>query len=150
MMGRVVDALQGVLTAAVPPGVPVLLPEDQRTPLEAAPTDAQGRPVVGGGARGLAAYLAQHPTGYVQIESPLAITSDGLTGTFWVAVASVAPTAASAAALAAQVRAALCGTPRSPSQIREVTPAEPAVLSPGAWIVRPTLEVLTLDGVPAV
>lgn len=148
MMGRIVEALQGVLTAALPTDVPVLLPEQLREPYDAAPVDAQGRPMVGGGERGLAAYLAAHPEGYVQIESPLPITSDGLTGTFWVAVASVAPTAVSAAALAAQVRAALCGTPWEPGNYLEVTPAQPEPLAPGAWIVRPTFDALTINGQP--
>ena len=60
------------LRAVLPASVPILLPEQQREPLDAAPVDAQGRPVVGGGERGLGAYLKRHPQGYVQVEQPLA------------------------------------------------------------------------------
>ena len=81
--------MQARLRAALPPDVPVLLPESIREPLEAAPLDAQGRPMVGGGERGLGAYLRAHPAGYVQIEEPVALTSDGLSGVFWVAVAAL-------------------------------------------------------------
>lgn len=142
----IVQDLHDRLRAALPPQVPVLLPHQFREPLDAAPLDAQGRPMVGGGERGLGLYLRQHPQGYVQVEAPLPISSDGLTALYWVAVASIAPTPEAAAALALLVRRALSGTPRSPGPHREVTPAQPAVLAPGAWLVRPTYDALTLDG----
>lgn len=134
------------LRAVLPDSVPILLPEQQREPLEAAPVDAQGRPRVGGGERGLGAYLAAHPQGYVQVEEPLAISGDGLTGVFWVAVASVCPDGPAVTALARQVRRALSGTPFAPGPHREVTPAQPQQLAPGAWMVRPTYDALTIDG----
>ena len=140
--------MQGRLRSALPALVPVLLPEQQREPLDAAPVDAQGRPVIGAGERGLGAYLRQHPQGYVQVETPLALSSDSLTGTFWVAVAAVAPTPEQAQALALLARRALAGYPYAPGRYREVTPAQPQELAPGtsAWICRAIYEAKTIDG----
>ena len=140
--------MQARLRAALPPDVPVLLPESIREPLEAAPLDAQGRPMVGGGERGLGAYLRAHPAGYVQIEEPVALTSDGLSGVFWVAVAALHSTPTGANALALTVRRALSGTPYEPGPHQEVTPAQPHQLAPGVWQVRPTFDALTVDGQP--
>lgn len=134
------------LRAALPPEVPVLLPEQQREPYEAAPLDAQGRPRVGGGERGLGAYLAQHPGGYVQVEEATPISSDGLAGTYWVAVAVIHSEAWEVFALAEQAYRAIAGWPYAPGHYREVTPGQPQQLAPGAWMVRRTFEAKTLDG----
>lgn len=144
-MGITAD-LHKRLTDALGASIPVLKPEELRVPLEAAPVDAQGRPMVGGGERGLGAYLKQHPDGYVQIEQPMAITSDGLTGTFWVAVAALHTTSDGCADLAQQIRRALSGTPFQPGSYLEVTPAQPERLQEGVWMCRPTYNAYTLDG----
>lgn len=85
--------LHGRLRAALPDAVPVLRPEDAQTPLHAAPVDAQGRPVVGAGERGLGAYLQQHPQGYVQIgeEQGFGIALDGAAGSWLITVDCIAP-----------------------------------------------------------
>ena len=140
--------LHARLSAALGPDIPVLLPEQQRDPLTAAPVDAQGRPAIGSGERGLGAYLAQHTAGYVQIEQPTPLTSDGTLATFWVAVASIAPSRSAAQSLAASVRLALNGTSTDPGPHAEVLPAQPALLSGSAWMVRTTYDALTLDGQP--
>lgn len=129
-------------------GLHVLLPEQRDEPHQAAPLDAQGRPMVGGGERGLGAYLAQHPPGFVQVEEPVPIGGDGLTGTFWTAVAAIAPDAATAHALGQQVRRLLIGHPFAPEHYREVTPGQPQQFAPGAWMVRATFSATTLDGEP--
>ncbi|WP_288481010.1 hypothetical protein [uncultured Deinococcus sp.] len=126
------------LRAALPPEVPVLPPEDIEVP-------KGGRKP--GQAAGLVGYLAQHPQGYVQVEEPLPISANSVTSTFWVAVAAIAPTAAGATALALLVRRALAGSPRDPGPYPQVTPAEAVQLSPGVWTIRPTYQVLTVDGV---
>lgn len=141
----IVRDIHARLTAALGAEVPVLLPQQLREPLEAAPLDAQGRPMVGGGERGLGAYLAQHPAGYVQIEQPVPITSDGLAGTFWVALAVFQASYTDASALGLRVYRALAGWPWAPGPYREITPAQPEQLSPGVWMVRRTFEGKTLD-----
>lgn len=93
--------------SAALPGVSVLLPDEQQLPLQAAPVDEQGRPAVGAGERGLGAYLASRPLGYVQIEWPRFITGEE----YWTPVAAVATTAAAADALARQIREAVAGAP---------------------------------------
>lgn len=138
--------IQQRLTVTLGPQIPVLMPEEIRTPLEAAPLDAQGRPVIGQGQRGIGAYLAQHPSGYVQIEQPVPITSDGLTGTFWVAVASIHTSEQDAYLLWARAYRVLNGFAWAPGPYREVTPGQPEPLAPGAWMVRATYEILTIDG----
>lgn len=145
MMG-IAEDMQARLRAALPDEIPVLLPYEQRTPLEAAPLDAQGRPVVGAGERGLGAYLKAHPAGYVQIEQPAPIGSDGTTATYWVAVASFARSAGQAQALARRVRLALSGTSPDPGPHAEVLAAQPAPIQGGVWMVRPTFDALTVDG----
>ncbi|MFK7601886.1 hypothetical protein ACI3L1_06705 [Deinococcus sp. SM5_A1] len=125
------------LVAALPAGTPVLLPEERETPL------AGRKP---GQAGGLSGYLAAHPSGYVQIEEPLSITSDGVTGVFWVPIASLAPETATCFELAQLVGRALCGFPYDPGPHREVTPAQPTLLQPGVYICRPTYDALTIDG----
>lgn len=131
--------LHALLTAALP-DVTVLLPEQLQEPL------AGGRP---GQPSGLRAYLAERPGGYVQIEEPQGITSDSLTASYWVPVASLAPTAEACAQLAAQVALTLNGTPHLPGPHPEVTPSTPALLQPGVWMCRPTYHVLTLAGTVA-
>lgn len=136
-MRALITDIHARLLAALPAGTPVLLPEEREQPL------AGRRP---GQAGGLSGYLAAHPAGYVQLEEPLPITSDGVTSVFWVPVASLASTADACAALAAQVARALCGWPTDPGPHREVTPAQPTLLQPGVYICRPTYDALTIDG----
>lgn len=138
----VAAALHARLRAALPEQVPVLPPEDIQK------INAGGKP---GQPAGLASYLKAHPEGWVVVEEPVPISSDGTTAVFWVAVASVAGTAAEAAALAARVAHALGGTPYEPGPHTEVTPAGPSLLDPrvpGVWAVRPTYDALTIAGTP--
>ncbi|WP_155300957.1 hypothetical protein [Deinococcus kurensis] len=132
--------LHDLLTAALPDTTPVLLPEQVQEPLSG------GKP---GQPSGLRAYLQAHAGGYVQVEEPQGITSDGLTASYWVPVASLAPTAEACAQLAAQVALTLNGTPHLPGPHPEVTPSMPALLQSGAWMCRPTYHVLTLAGAVA-
>lgn len=139
--------LHALLRAALPPEVPVLLPEQVQEPLTAAPTDAQGRPRVGGGERGLGAYLAQHAGGYVQVEEPLPITSSGARDTYWVTVAAIHTTQADAHALAQQVARTLTGIPGAdPGYYRPQTPPEHLTLGPGAHAARATYAITLLLG----
>lgn len=138
----VAAALHARLRAALPEQVPVLLPEEIQK------INAGGKP---GQPAGLAVYLREHPQGWVQVEEPVPISSDGTTAVFWVAVASITGTPAEAADLAAQVRRALNGTPYEPGPHSEVTPAAPSLLDPrvpGVWAVRPTYDALTIAGTP--
>ncbi|MCD0160234.1 hypothetical protein IHN63_02830 [Deinococcus sp. 6YEL10] len=98
--------LHAKLQAALP-GVSVLLPDEQPLPLQAAPLDDQGRPAVGVGERGLGAYLATRPEGYVQIEPPRPITGEE----YWTPVAAVASSSTAASALAGRVREVIAGAP---------------------------------------
>ncbi|WP_288404859.1 hypothetical protein [uncultured Deinococcus sp.] len=126
--------------------MPVLTPEQIDLPNQAGALDAQGRPKVGGGERGLGVYLQRHPQGYVQIEDPLPISAEESVAVFWCAVASFAATEAAAAALAAQVAYILAGDSLLPGPLDEVTPAQPRALASGAWLVRPTYQTLTIGG----
>ena len=138
--------LHALLRAALPPEVPVLLPEQAQEPLTAAPTDAQGRPRVGGGERGLGAYLAERPGGYVQIGRPVGIGAS-LTVTTWHPVTTLAPDEATCHALAQQVLTVLCGTPgRAPGQFARVLYAPPTTDTPGVWTSTLTVRAVTLDG----
>lgn len=141
----IVTRLYGRLRHALPELIPVLLPEQLREPYDAAPLDAQGRPVVGRGERGLGYYLSENPDGYAQIEQPVPITSDGLTGTFWVTVAAIHTSREDAQALSDLVYRALVGWPWSPGPHRELTPAQPEPLQGDVWMVRRTFEAKTLD-----
>lgn len=136
-MRSIVTDLHARLTAA---GLHVLRPEEREQPL------AGRRP---GQAGGLSGYLAQHPQGYVQLEEPVPIGGDGLTGTFWTAVAAIASDSATAHALGQQVRRLLIGHPFAPEHYREITPGQPQQLAPGAWMVRATYSATTLDGLMA-
>lgn len=136
-MPSLVTDIHARLVAALPAGTPVLLPEDREQAL------AGRRP---GQAGGLSGYLAAHPNGYVQIEDPLSISSDGVTGVFWMPVAALARTADACLELARLVNRALCGLPHDPGPHREVTPAQPTLLQPGVYICRPTYDALTIDG----
>lgn len=145
-MQAIVTDLHARLRAALPPEVPVLTPGQQREPYDYAPHDAQSRPMVGGGERGLGAYLAAHPAGYVQIEAPFPI-QDGVITAYWTALAAVAPTSAAADALADQVRRVLIGTPgRAPGRYRPQFPPDSASLSPGAWLSRQTVQAALIGG----
>lgn len=147
-MRAIVTDLHARLTAAL--SVPVLLPEERDVPAQAAPLDAQGRPMVGGGERGLGAYLAQHPGGYVQLEETQGIADDGVTAVWWVPVAALAPTAEQAEALAEQVRRVLCGSPRDPGPYQPRLPDTARLIVPGVYLCRPTYEILAIDGALAV
>ncbi|MBZ9713753.1 hypothetical protein [Deinococcus multiflagellatus] len=146
-MTSIPEHLRALLVAALPARTRVLLPEQAQEPLRAAAVDAQGRPSVdAAAARGLGAYLTQYPAGFVQIELPQGITSDGVQAVFWVAVATLAPTAEACGVLGAAVHEALNGTPLEPGPCPEVTPSEPALMQTGAWLRRPTYQVLTIAG----
>ena len=138
------------LRAVLPASVPILLPEQQREPLDAAPVDAQGRPVMGGGERGLGTYLRQHPQGYVQVEFAQAIRSAGPLRVFWVAVACTTPTQDGCQFLMDWVSRTLIGIPgRDPGLYSEVTPGLPqplALTSPLVWQARAVLQPLHVGG----
>ncbi len=147
-MRAIVTDLHARLTAAL--SVPVLLPEERDVPAQAAPLDAQGRPMVGGGERGLGAYLQVHPGGFVQLEDPQGIADDGVTAVWWVPVAAVAPTAQAADALAGEVRRVLCGSARDPGPYLPRLPDSPRAIAQGAYLCRPSYECLAIDGTLAV
>lgn len=136
-MPSLIADIHARLVAALPAETPVLRPEDREQALSGR------RP---GQAGGLSGYLAAHPGGYVQLEEPLSISSDGVTGVFWVPVAALALTAEACLDLARLVNRALCGFPHDPGPHREVTPAQPTLLQPGVYICRPTYDALTIDG----
>lgn len=120
-MRAIVTDLHARLSAALT--VPVLLPEQREEPLQAAPLDAQGRPRVGGGERGLGAYLQQHPGGYVQLyDLQPVMTTSGIYDEHWATVDAIAATDEVADPLARQVRALLGGTPRTGGRIRLAVP----------------------------
>ncbi|AWT34491.1 hypothetical protein DM785_02230 [Deinococcus actinosclerus] len=128
--------LHALLRAALPPEVPVLLPEQVQEPLTAAPTDAQGRPRVGGGERGLGAYLAQHAGGYVQIEEPQGLIGSlgGAAAQHLVQVAAIAPTSAAAQSLALDaIRACASRAGVQQTRYELTTPPSTRALSPGAY-----------------
>ena len=94
-MSNITEDMHVRLRAALPEAVPVLLPEEAETPNRGA-----GK----GQTPGIVGYLEREaPQGYVQIETPQAISSDGLTDVYWVPVASLAPDQATCAALARAV-----------------------------------------------
>lgn len=130
-----------LLTAALPPGTPVLLPEQAESALG-------GRKP--GQAGGISGYLQAHPGGYVQIEAPVPITSTGNQDTYWTAVGALAPTPAAADALAAQVRLALTGTPPAdPGWFTTAIPPQTSPLGPDAHLTRATYaRTLLLGQVP--
>lgn len=127
--------------APLGPTIPVLRPEDIELPLTGRKPGQVG---------GLSAYLAAHPEGYVQLETPTPITDDGTTGTLWVTVGAVASEQAAALALAQRVRLLLCGTPRDPGRYLPIIPAAAERLPSGAYLARPTFSIVTVDGVLAV
>lgn len=130
----IAQALHDRLRAALPPEVPVLLPEQRDTPNQAAPTDAQGRPKVGGGERGLGRYLQQHPQGYVQVEEPQGLLASlgGAAALWMVQVSCVAATGEQADALAqaSLVVASRAGTRTTPYEL--TTPHSRRVISSDA------------------
>lgn len=96
---------------------------------------------------GLVAYLEAHPGGVIQLEDPQPITSDGLVDVFWVPVGCMGSTPDIAAALAAQVRQALCGTSgRDPGEYTLTVPDQPRQIIPGAWLCRGTFAIDLLTG----
>lgn len=94
-------------------------------------------------------FLAQHPDGYVQIEEPYAVSTDGMAATFWIAVASIALTPTRAQELGLQVDRSLCGLPYAPEPYKQTSPAEPTLLQTGVWLYRPTYERKTFIGLLA-
>lgn len=141
------EAMHALLSAALP-GVPVLLPEEASTPANYAPLAPDGLPLAGG-ERGLTAYLAAHPQGYVQIEEPQPISSDGLTDLYWVPVASLAHDQATCAALARTVDLTLNGPPGEPGPHARVFGDQPRRHPAGFFMARPTYDALTIGGTPA-
>ncbi len=134
-------ALVAHLHALLSAGLPlspeqVLRPEQQREPHLAGPQDASGRPAVGEGQRGLSAYLAQHPDGYVQIEDPTPISNNGAQDVYWTAVGAIAPTREKAHALASAARVILAGTRDEPGFFRTQSALSTTPLAPDAVLVR--------------
>ena len=131
--------IQQRLTVTLGPQIPVLMPEEIRTPLEAAPLDAQGRPVIGQGQRGIGAYLAQHPSGYVQIEplTPLPSGMDGIQQRIWATISINAASSDDCQALYDAVHLILCGIPgREPGDYTEKQAGVTAFLTLGYWQAR--------------
>lgn len=132
--------MQARLTAALGPDVPVLLPEQQREPLEGRRPGQPG---------GLTAYLAQHPQGYVQIEPPVPLFTgqDGVQQQFWFPLSSNASTEAACERLHAAVHLALCGIPgRDPGHYTETQPGLPTLLTTGVWQARFVVTRLMIAG----
>lgn len=144
-MLALVDDLCIRLDAAL--SVPVLRPSQAREPHQAAPLDALGRPMIGGGERGLGAYFQQHPAGYVQIEDPQAISVSGASETYWCPVGCVAPTPETSDALARAVLLSLCGVPtRSPGYYTLVIPDTTRSIGPNVYLTRPTVTRPVIGG----
>ncbi len=144
-MRAIVTDLHARLTAAL--SVPVLLPEERDVPAQAASLDAQGRPMVGGGERGLGAYLRQHPQGFIQLEEPQGITASGAAETYWVPIGCVAPSAAASEALAREALRVTCGlATREPGYYTLAIPDSPRALADGAYLTRPTVSRTALGG----
>lgn len=114
-------------------GVPVLLPEQGRQPLESGPTDGLGRPQAT--RQGVGHYLRQHPGGFVLLEPPQGMGSvgRGALGVWYVEALAYAPTRAEAEALAFRVWGALCGTTGAahPTPYRVVMPPTSAEAQAG-------------------
>jgi hypothetical protein len=144
-MLALVHDLHARLSAAL--AVPVLRPAQARDPHQAAPLDGQGRPMIGGGERGLGAYLQQHPDGYVQIEDPQAIGVLGVSEIFWCPVGCVALTPEGSDALARRVLLTLCGIPgRDPGYYVLVLPDTTRALAPDLYLTRPTVTRPVIGG----
>lgn len=140
-MRLIVQDLHARLTGALGPDIPVLLPEERELP-------TQGRRP--GQTGGLSGYLQAHARGYVQLEEPQGISDDGVTAVWWVPVAALAPTPGAAEALALRVRRALAGSARVPGAYLPRIPDTARLLTPGAYLARPTYEILAIDGLLAV
>ncbi|MDR6753425.1 hypothetical protein [Deinococcus soli (ex Cha et al. 2016)] len=145
-------ALVAHLRALLIAGLPlsedqILRPEQQREPYLAGPQDAAGRPAVGAGPRGLSAYLAQHPEGFVQIEDPIPSGNSGAQDVYWTAVGAVAATREQAHALAHAVRIILAGTRDEPGFFRTQTSPSTAPLAPDAVLVRVVYTRTLIHGV---
>jgi hypothetical protein len=97
---------------------------------------------------GLLKYLKDHPTGYVQLEEPIFISTDGQTSRFWQTVACVAPARAAADFLCAQVRLQLAGTSVEPGFYAVAQDAVARQTADGVYAARPAFEILTIDGQP--
>lgn len=97
---------------------------------------------------GLLKWLATHPDGYVQIEEPIPIGTDGQRAAFWITVAAVAPTRAQAQALSDQAHRLIAGDSLEPSHhpLRAADRARQTL--PGVYVCRPAYELTTLDGEP--
>ena len=128
--------VHALLTAALPPGTPALLPE-------------QAQSVLGGrgpgGTGGISGYLTAHPGGYVQIEVPIGVSVNDYVARWWVTAAALHATPAGAGALAEQVRRALTGRPDEPGPATRVLADAPQSVGP-AFVCRSTYEFTELDG----
>lgn len=131
-----VEHLRDLLLSTLPEGVPVLLPEEAQEPYTATDAqDAQGRPMVGGGQRGLGAYLTAHPQGYVQVEAPQGLSA-GLGSQYLIQVACVATTRAAANALAhtaARAVSSRAGGQQTPYTLT-TPPSSRALSIHAAWV----------------
>jgi len=111
------NALTRLQAALQPLGVPVLLPEEREH------TNAGRKP---GQPGGLAGYLQQHPSGFVQLELPQGISTDGRVHTYWLPVTCVASTPHDARALTLAAHALIAGDPvRNPTAYAPVIPPAP-------------------------
>ena len=97
--------------------------------------------------KGLLAWLKEHPGGYVQIEEPLSVSTDGLTSLFWVTVACVAQDRETAQALSDRAHPLIAGTPTEPTNHPMVTDSRARQTSPGVYVCRRAYEVTTLNTV---
>lgn len=140
-MRAIVTDLHDRLTAVLGPEIPVLLPEQRELPL------AGRKP---GQAGGLSGYLQAHPEGFVQLEEPQGISDDGVSAVWWVPVAALASTPEAAEALAVRVFRVLSGSARRPGLYVPRIPDTTRFLAPGAYLCRPTYEILAIDGTLAV
>lgn len=123
-MRAILTDLHARLSAALPAGTPVLLPEQRELPL-------QGRKP--GQAGGLSGYLEGHPGGYVQLEDAQGLTGTlgGAAGLWLVQLACIAPTPTTAddlAQRALQIVATRAGTRQTPYEL--TSPASGRALSP--------------------
>ncbi|MFT2721708.1 hypothetical protein ACMT4L_17085 [Deinococcus sp. A31D244] len=125
-----------LLTAALPPTTPVLLPEQAESVLN-------GR--LPGQAGGISGYLQAHPGGYVQIEVPIGAGVNDYVVRWWITAAALHATPAGAGALAEQIRRALTGRPDEPGPGFRVLADAPQSIG-AAFVCRSTYEFTELDG----
>lgn len=141
------DQITACLKAALPQAVPVLQPPTgPPIPAEWQEETPEGD-IKPKGRRGLLVYLEQEaPSGYVQLYDlqPLS-TQSGWADQHLLTVTCTATTEALAQGVAAQVRRALGGTPRTGHRTRVSTPAR-VTREPGSVVV--TLQFTVLSAHP--